>query len=460
MKLFVDDREFYKKAAVIAIPIALQSAISIGVNLADTIMVGTLGETTLSATALANQFVSIFQICCMGLGMGASVLTSRYWGMKDNISLKKAVTLMLRLCTLLAIVFFTIPTIFAPESLMRLYTGDEAVIAEGIRYFKWMIPCYLLQGLALTSTIVLRSVGQAKIPLYSAIGAFFVNIFFNWIFIFGKLGMPRMGIEGAGAGTVIARTFEFVTVCGYMFVMDKNMKYRFKDIFMPCKDLLKTYITISLPVLISDTLLALGNSAVAMVMGHIGRNFVSANSITVVTQQLSTVLIQGICQASCIMTGHSLGEGNREKTMAQAWTFLGLAMVVGFVGAVIIIVISDPVIACYNITPETEAIAQELMFSIAFIVVFQSMNSILTKGVLRGGGDTKFLMAADILFLWIMSIPLGALAGLVWDLDAFWVYFFLKIDQVVKSVWCIFRLRSGKWIKTINRAGQAADSPM
>lgn len=89
------------------------------------------------------------------------------------------------------------------------------------------------------------------------------------------------------------------------------------------------------------------------------------------------------------------------------------------------------------------------MLSIAFIVVFQSMNSILTKGVLRGGGDTKFLMAADILFLWVLSIPLGALAGLVWHLDAFWIYCFLKIDQIVKAVWCIFRLKSGKWIKTI-----------
>lgn len=448
MKLFVKDKEFYKKAAAIAIPISLQSVITIGVNMADTVMVGTLGETSLSATSLATQFVNIFQICCMGLGMGASVLTARFWGMQDIKSLKKTISLMIRLTAFLALIVFTLPTIFIPGGIMKLYSNDAAVIAEGIRYLHWMIPCYLLQGLALTCTIVLRSVGQVSVPLYSSIGAFFVNIFFNYIFIFGKLGLPAMGVDGAGAGTLIARLFEFIFICGYLFFVDKKITYRFKDLFVKCSDLLKTYITISMPVFVSDTLLALGNSAVAMVMGHIGKSFVSANSITVVTQQLSTVLIQGICHASCIVTGHTLGEGHKEKAQDEAWTFLGLAMAVGAVGAVIIIAIATPVINFYNITEETKLIAHELMNSIAIIVIFQSMNSILTKGVLRGGGDTKFLMVADILFLWILSIPLGALAGLVWHLDAFWIYFLLKIDQVVKSIWCVFRLRSGKWIKT------------
>ena len=114
--------------------------------------------------------------------------------------------------------------------------------------------------------------------------------------------------------------------------------------------------------------------------------------------------------------------------------------------------ISPFVISCYNITAETSAIAEQLMLAVGFIVIFQSMNSILTKGVMRGGGDTKFLMVADILFLWIVSIPLGALAGLVWDLPAFWIYTFLKIDQVIKAFWCIFRLRSRKWIKVIHTA--------
>jgi Na+-driven multidrug efflux pump len=122
----------------------------------------------------------------------------------------------------------------------------------------------------------------------------------------------------------------------------------------------------------------------------------------------------------------------------------------------VILALSGPIISCYDITAQTRQIAYELMVSIAIIVVFTAINSILTKGVLRGGGDTKFLMAADVLFLWVASVPLGYLAGLVWHLPPFWIYFFLKIDQFLKAIWCVFRLRSGKWIKRVR--GQEAFS--
>ena len=220
-------------------------------------------------------------------------------------------------------------------------------------------------------------------------------------------------------------------------------------ILMKCGDLLKDYLRISIPVLVSDGLLAFGNSAVAMVMGRIGKEFVSANAITMVVQQLSTVFIQGISNASSIITGHTLGAGDTERAQRQGVTFLGLGTVIGVLAGGLIMILSWPVINCYNVTGETKAIAEQLMLAVGVIVIFQSMNSILTKGVLRGGGDTKFLMLADILFLWIASIPLGYLAGLVWHLPAFWIYTFLKIDQFIKAVWCVLRLGSKKWIKKI-----------
>lgn len=450
MKFFVNDKEFYKKAATIAIPISLQSMITIGVNMMDSIMVGSLGDTSLSAVGQANQFVTLYHICCMGIGMGASVLTARFWGMKDKESLKKTVTIMLRFCMVLGLLVFMIPTIFVPDKIMWIYIKDDpAVIAEGVRYLQFMIPCYVLLGLSLTCTIVLRSVGQVNLPLITSIGAFFVNVGGNYVFIYGKFGAPKMGVAGAGLGTLIARAFEFIMICGYFFFIDKKIGYRIKDLTMKCSSLMKDYIKISVPVFCSDTLLALGNTAVAIVMGRIGTSFVAANSITMVTQQLSNVLIQGICHASCIMTGHTLGEGDVEKAQKQAWTFLSLGIIIGAMAGFIILIISNPVISLYGVADETKAIAKEQMFAIALIVVFQSMNSILTKGVLRGGGDTIFLMAADILFLWVASVPLGALAGLYFHMNAFWIYFFLKIDQIIKAVWCIFRLNSRKWIKKL-----------
>lgn len=208
---------------------------------------------------------------------------------------------------------------------MRMYTNDSAVIAQGVQYFKWMVYCYFLQGMTMTCTIVLRSVGQVNFPLFTSIGSFFVNILFNYMFIFGKLGVPRMEVEGAGVGTLIARVFEFSLICGYFLFVDRKIGYRLKDLRMKCNSLIK--------------------------------------------------------------------------------------------------VLSRPIIGLYNITPETAQIAGELMDAIAFIVIF----------------------------LWAASLPLGILAGLVWHLDAFWIYVFLKIDQICKSIWCVFRLRSGKWIKTFSK---------
>ncbi|MFR6145386.1 MATE family efflux transporter [Neglectibacter timonensis] len=445
---YLGDREFYKTVAVIAIPISLQSLITIGVNMMDTIMLGSMGEVALSASSLANQFINIFHICCMGIGMGASVLTSRFWGMQDKDSLHKTITIMYRLCFVFGLLF-TAATIIAPDALMRIYTSDEEVIRAGVSYFRWSVPCYWLLGFSLTTTIVLRSVGQVKLPLLCSVIAFFINIFFNWVFIFGKLGAPRMEVAGAAVGTLISRTFEFLFICGYFLFFDKKVSYRVKMILMKCGDLLKDYLRISIPVLVSDGLLAFGNSAVAMVMGRIGKEFVSANAITMVVQQLSTVFIQGISNASSIITGHTLGAGDTERAQRQGVTFLGLGTVIGVLAGGLIMILSWPVINCYNVTGETKAIAEQLMLAVGVIVIFQSMNSILTKGVLRGGGDTKFLMLADILFLWIASIPLGYLAGLVWHLPAFWIYTFLKIDQFIKAVWCVFRLGSKKWIKKI-----------
>ena len=177
MQGFVKEKEFYKQAACIAIPISLQSVITIGVSMMDNIMVGALGETALSAVALANQFIGIYQIGCMGIGMGASVLTARFWGMKDITSLKKVVTIMFRICIGLALLVFMAPTLLIPDRLMRIYTEEAEVIAQGVLYYRWMVPCYLLHGLTLTSTLILRSAGQVQIPLVSSAGAFFVNIF-------------------------------------------------------------------------------------------------------------------------------------------------------------------------------------------------------------------------------------------------------------------------------------------
>ena len=280
IKPYLGDKEFYKKVLKIAVPISAQSLITVGVNLMDTVMLSDFGDAQLAASAQAGSFISLFQIFCMGIGMGASVLTARYWGMKEMPSLKKAITIMLRFLMVFAGVF-TLATIFFPDEIMSIYARDEGatVLNYAIIYIKWLIPTYFCMGLTLTCTIILRSVGLMRIPLYSSIFAFFVNIFFNWVFIFGKLGAPQMEIAGAALGTLIARIFELVFICGYFFFIDKRIGYRVRDFFMKCSDLVGEYVRVSVPVLISDGLLAIGNNMVAIIVGGMGGAFMAANSV-------------------------------------------------------------------------------------------------------------------------------------------------------------------------------------
>ena len=462
MKLFQKNPSFYKGVFALALPIALQSLISIGVNMLDTIMVGSLGETALSATSLANSFISIYHIFCMGLGMGASVLVSRYWGMKKAAdgheqeaghALKQTVCLMLRITVGLA-ALFAIVTLLAPSILMKMYTSDDEIIRLGDVYFRWSVITYFFLGTSLVSTIVLRSVGQVRLPLYVSIGAFFVNLGANYAFIFGKFGAPRMEVAGAALGTLIARVFEAAMILGYLFFKDKNIQFRFRDLFMKTGSLLGEYIRISIPVLISDAILAIGNNSVAMVIGHLGAAFVAANAITSVTQQLSTVVIQGVSQAGAIVTGQTLGLGDRQKTMNQGWMFFGLGLALGTVSAAFIMAVSHPIISTYKVSEETVKIAEQLMAAISIIIIFRATNSIMTKGVLRGGGDTKMLMLADNIFLWVLAIPFGILAGFVFHWSAFWIYIALKSDDIVKTFWCLLRLKSEKWIKKISTGKQ------
>lgn len=449
LKEYIGDKNFYRTIATIAIPISLQQLITVGINLMDTIMLSSMGDAQLSASSQASQFINLFQIFCMGIGMGASVLTARFWGMGDKGSLRKAITIMLRIVLAFAAVFF-LATLFFPGAIMRLYTSNPVTIDYGISYLRWILPTYFCMGLSLTCTIVLRSVGEVRIPLICSIIAFFINIFFNWVFIFGHFGAPRMEIAGAALGTLISRIFELLFICGFFFFRDKRAEYRLRHLRMPCGAMTGEYLRISIPVLVSDGLLALGNNSVAMIMGRIGDTFVAANSVTMVVQQLSSVLTQGISHASGIITGHTMGRGEYDKAQKQGYTFLILAGLVGCFASIVILLLRAPIIGYYKVSPEAKEISWHLMDSISFIIIFQAMNSILTKGVLRAGGDTKFLMAGDILFLWAASIPLGALAGLVWHWSPFWIYSMLKIDQIIKCVWCFFRLRSRKWMKKIS----------
>ncbi len=449
--LIYPDKSFYREVMVIAVPVAMQGLITIGVNLADTLMIGSLGERQLSAASLATQYVNIFHSLCMGLSMGASVLASRFWGMKEYESLKRTMTIMFRFCLSL-VAIFTVSTALIPETIMKMYTTESDVIAYGVEYLKYCTVSYLFYGLSLTSTIIMRSMHKVRLPLIVSVIAFFLNVGGNYILMFGKCGAPAMGISGAALSTLIVRIFEFAVICGYLMMAEDVLRYRPKDLFMKVRSLLPEYIEIGIPVFLSDMVLALGSNVVMMVIGHLGAAFVAANAITAIVERISNILIIGVSQGSAVITGNTLGRGEIENVERQGWAFLGIGIGLGVVSSLVILLLSNPVIGLYDLSPETAAITRQLLYAMSLIVIFTAANHIMTKGALRGGGDTKALLVADNIFLWIVSIPLGFVAGLVFHVSPFWIFVCLKIDNPLKTIWCILRLKSKKWIKNIKAA--------
>ncbi len=445
----VKDKRFYERVLAIMLPVAMQQAINMGVNMMDTIMLGSFGEVQLSASSLANSFYSIFQIFCMGITAGCSILVSQHYGAGQMKQVKQSFALALRLTAAFGVVFALLTYLF-PGQIMRLFSKDPDVIAAGVGYLKITVFIYLIHGIGLVTAQLMRSVGQASLGLYVSIISFVVNVAANWVFIFGKLGAPRMEIRGAALGTLIARSVELIVTFFFVLKMDKKLRLRLGDFFQKVPgELLQRYLKVGLPALCSDAMLSFGRTATSMIIGQMGTTAVAANSMVQVVDRLFTVVTGGISNAASIVIGQTIGAGDKHKAQQQGESLFLIATGVSILSAVLFMLIGPATLSMYNVTQETLAVTEKLMITYSVLIIFQCIGSVMTKGVLRGGGDTRFLLIADVAFLWLASIPLGYVSGIVLGLPIFITTVFLRIDDIIKSVWCIGRLNSGKWIHNV-----------
>lgn len=448
-KYIVTDKSFYKRMVLLMLPVVLQSLINQGVNMMDTVMVGKLGEISISASSLANQFYQIYQFLCMGFSAAGLVLSSQYWGAGKKDTVKKVCDLVIQLVLVLGILFAVISFLF-PAQIMSIYTNDADVIREGASYLRVTSFIYLPHGIGLIIANMVRSIGNTKLGLISSSISFAVNIGGNYIFIFGKLGMPALGLTGAAVGTLCARIVEFTVCVVYMLKVEKSLEYRFRGILqLPRKDLIKEFRRLGLPAVISDTLLGLSSSVISVILGHMGREIVSSYAIVTVLDRMCTVAAMGIASAAGIMVGQTVGKGDFQRAHREGRSFLALSGIMGIISASLVLLIGTWSVGLYEIAESTRAIAISMMQASAIIVLFQITQTTTTKGVLRGGGDTRFLMVADVIFQWCASIPLGYLAGIVLQLPPFWVLIALRIDYVIKAIWMSFRLQGSKWIHKV-----------
>lgn len=442
------NRDFRRKTLKLMLPVVLQQLISIGVNFMDNLMIGSFGETQIAAVSFANQFYSFFQFICMGLGSGAVVMSSQFWGRKELDPLRKTAAMALRVTAVICL-FFTLVSTAAPGLVMRIFTSDADVASVGAPYMRLIGFTFLLAGLSSTATYLLRSVGNVKIPLIGSAGAFFLNVFFNWVFIFGKLGAPRMELLGAAVGTIIARSFEFLVVFGHFILRDGKFGFRFRHFLLRTGELRKQYIRFSVPVLVSDTLLGLSLSLTGVILGHVGAAISAASAMVNSVVQVVSVLNMGMAGASAVVIGNTIGEGDRERAKREGNAYILVSFVFGLIVVPILMLLEGPYMSLYSIADETAKIAHSMLTINFFMIPVQMIAYVTSKGILRGGGDTRFLLMADSTLVWFVSLPLGALAGLVWHMSPAWIYFFLRVEYPAKGLVCLVRFLRGKWIREV-----------
>ncbi len=446
----VKDRGFYKHLAAIALPIALQNAINFGVQMMDTVMVGALGDTALSAANLAGQPYFIFMVFNFGLASGGSVLIAQYWG-KGNVDVvRRVIGMSMRFITITAVLFTAVCVGF-PTQIMSLFSTEAEVIARGADYLRVVAFSYIFNGIAACYMMSLRAVENVKLSTMVYSISFFVNIFFNYAFIFGKFGMPELGVVGAAVGTVIARFSECLIVLIYMHFFEKKVGFRIKDMFRWESQLLPDYIRHGLPVIGSELVWSLGSVTQAAIIGRIGSSFVAANSIASVMQQLAMVAMFGLGNAAAVIMGKTIGEGRIEEAKKRGKTMLVLALGVGIAACAIVLLLRNHMVQLYNVSDEVKTLAVQIMGVMGFLIIFGSLEIVSVVGVLRGGGDTKFGFAVDAGCTWLIGVPMGFLAGFVWKLPVLMVYLCLRSDIPVRVTLCLTRIFREKYIKNVTR---------
>lgn len=444
------DKRFYRLLFSIALPIAVQNLITFMVSMVDNLMVGALGEIQLSAVSIANNLFFVLTILMFGLAGGSNIMISQYWGKGNVKTIHKILAIMYRVCLLITGIFIFI-ALFLPKYFMGIFTTDKAVIDFGASYLRIVCIGYLFYSITNCTIMMLRSVKTVSISIIVYTASLVVNSILNWIFIFGNLGAPELGIRGAAIATVCARITEFSIVLVFMFIYERKIGLKIEHLLKLDKEILKDYVGLCTPVLCNELLWAIGASMISVIVGRMGTEVVAANSINGVAHQFVTVFIFGMSNATAVIIGNTIGEGKKEKAKEYAYSIGIFSVVMGCISGLMILLIKPFVVNFYNVSYSTKLIAMEIMTVTSGIIVFQSLASNFMMGVLRGGGDAKFVLINDLIFMWLVAIPGGFFVAFVLELPVALVFLVIKCDEILKSLTSVYRVISGKWVNDVTK---------
>lgn len=455
MKLTLrQSREFYGNMLRLCLPIVLQNLITESLALVDTFMVGMLGEDQLAGVTTANIPIFVVALMAFGIQSGSTVLISQYWGKRDEEAVNRVMGVGLYVALALTSLFAAGMFFFA-EPFMNLFCNESAVAAIAAGYGRIAGFSYILNAVDLVYIAAQRAMGNSKLGLKVLAASMFANVFFNWVFIFGKLGFPQLGARGAALGTLLARCVEFVILLCYA-LLNRRFRLRPAALLRPGKAMAQRFLRYATPVVLNETLWGLGTALYPTIMGHMdgSQAILAAYSVAGNVQNVCVVAVGALAAATAILVGQAVGAGeiDRAKSMGGTLSLLSILMGAAIGGVVLVLVYTVAPGYLYPIVNLSDAAARAatIMMTVLFVTLpLRSFNSVQIVGVLRGGGDVNTATLIDLLPLWVVALPLAALAGLILKLDILWVYIALAMEQVVKATMGILRIRSGRWVKDV-----------
>lgn len=453
---FIGDKAFYRRVLAIAVPIMVQSGITNFVSLLDNIMVGRTGTEQMSGVAIVNQLIFVFYLCCFGGFSGAGIFTAQYYGAKDNEGIRHTFRYKLWLGFVLVAAALVV-LLFFGEDLISLYLrgtedgGDlSAALAFGSDYLKIML--FSLPAFALVQVYsnTLRECGETVVPMRAGLAAVFVNLTFNYLLIYGKLGFPALGVKGAAIATVLSRYVEFTVVAVWSHRHKEKCPYIrgvYRTLAVPLT-LVKKYFLTGAPLLVNEGMWSAGMAMLMQCYSLRGLNVVAGVNISNTVSNVFNVVFFAMGDAIAIIIGQHLGAKDFEKAKTETTKIIAFSVFVAALVGIVIAATSHLFPMIYNTTPQAKKIAAQFLIAQA---VFTPQFALLHTSyfTIRSGGKTVITFLFDSVFMWVISVPLAFLLSRYTDIYVVWIFVILQSADWIKCVIGILLIRKGVWMNNI-----------
>jgi len=439
---------FYKTLLMLAIPMALQNLLSMSVGFADNIMVGQLGERAVAGVMIANQVQNILGMLVVGLSASLVVLASQYWGKKDIESVKSVVAICIKVALGVGLTVSIIVLLF-PAQVLRVFTDDYAIIQEAVLYIRIIAISYMFFCLTQTLIGAMRCVEVVRIGVWVSLSTLVISVVGNWLLIFGNLGFPEMGIRGAAIATLSARIIEALIMIIYVRFIDKRLNIRFKELLKIDRQLLADFFRYGLPVMGGDVSWGMIGTLKVAIIGRLGESAMAANSIAAMLFGIITVFVWSTSGASGVIIGKTVGSGDYNLVKQYAKTLQVIFAGLGIIAGLSIFGLRDAFISLYSFYEETQIIARQFMTILSVSVVFTSYHAPCFTGIIRAGGDTRFVFIVDSICSWCFVLPLAFLAAFVFNWPPWAVFLCIFSDQFYKWIIAYLKVNRFRWIKNL-----------